>query len=395
MTHSPPTTTTPSARLFTLDFVLLCLTSCLNFAVHMLAVTSLPLLVTRSLGGTEADVGLALSSFYVGAIVFRAPFGKLIDHWGRRSVLTACLVGLIIVSLCYASAPSMLVLVLARTLHGALFAGYGTAGSTLIGDIVPSTRRGEALGYYGLLSHVALAASPTIAFFMINNAGFTSLYLLSAGIALTGVSTLPIKEPVHLHHDAPRPKLIWGLFNPIAIRPSIILACFTMLYSAQVLFLPLYASVRGVGEPGAYFIVYGVVLILARGPACRISDRIGRGPSIIPGLLLGTISMLVLAGANTLVQMCVSAGLFAIAFALVTPSLAALVIDITRPRERGTALATHTTFFDIGSGLGSVLWGAMAQQVGFSATYALGSSLGLIGIALYAGLVWRRLKPVS
>ncbi len=274
--------------------------------------------------------------------------------------------------------------------------GMEPPGSTMVGDIVPAKRRGEALGYYGLLGHVALAIMPWIAFRTIESAGFGALYALSAVLAVLGViGSLLVREPPRGHKAPSAQGLILGLFHPAAFRPAVILGLFTMVYAAQILFLPLYARVRGIGDPGLYFAVYGGVLILARGPAGRVSDRIGRGPAIIPGLALSTVSMLLLSFADSLPLMLVSAGIFAIAFALVTPSLSALVVDITHPTERGSAMATHTTFFDIGTGLGAALCGVLAERIGFQATYAAGSMIGLIAIGLYGAIVWRKVRPSS
>ncbi|MFN0070572.1 MAG: MFS transporter [Chloroflexota bacterium] len=392
--YSPPA----SSRLLTRDFALLCTTGCLNFAVHMLAVTSLPLLITGPIGGTEGDVGLALSAFYVAAVLLRVPLGRLIDIWGRRAVMTLCLGFLILTSGGYLLAGSVLGLLVVRALHGACFAGYGTAGNTMVGDIVPAQRRGEALGYYGLLGHVALAVTPWIAFQTIQNSGFGALYLLAAVLAALGVlGALSVREPPRpaVTITGIRSRLILGLFHPAAFRPAIILCLFTMVYAAQILFLPLYARVQGVDDPGLYFAVYGGILMLVRGPAGRISDRIGRGPAIIPGLALSTVSMLILSIADTLPLMLVSGAIFATAFALVTPSLNALVVDITQPSERGSAMATHTTFFDIGTGVGAALCGFLAERIGFPATYAAGSTLGLIAISMYAAVVWRRVHAIQ
>lgn len=384
-----------SPRLLTRDFALLCGTGCLNFAVHMLAVTSLPLLVTGPIGGSEADVGLSLSAFYVAAVVLRVPLGRLIDIWGRRAVMALCLGLLVVASSGYWLAGSVVALLAVRALHGACFAGYGTAGSTLVGDIVPPTRRGEALGYYGLLGHVALAVTPWIAYQTIERSGFGALYLMAAVLAAVGTAgALLVHEPSRHARGPSSARLILGLFHTAAFRPAVILCLFTMVYAAQILFVPLYARVLGVADPGLYFAVYGGVLMLVRGPAGRISDRIGRGPAIIPGLALSVVSMLVLAVADALPLMLVSAAVFATAFALVTPSLNALVVDITEPSERGSAMATHTTFFDIGTGLGAALCGFLAQHVGFQTTYALGSTLGLMAMVLYALLVWRRVQVI-
>src|SRR5690606_35509958 len=124
----------------------------------------------------------------------------------------------------------------------------------MVGDIVPAHRRGEVLGDYGLLSHVALAAAPWIAFQTIHHAGFGALYALSAGLAGLGVlGSLAVREPPRHAAEASAVRLIWGLFHPAAFRPAVILGVFTMVYAAQILFLPLYARVRGVEDPGLYF----------------------------------------------------------------------------------------------------------------------------------------------
>jgi MFS family permease len=156
-----------------------------------------------------------------------------------------------------------------------------------------------------------------------------------------------------------------------------------MTYGGLVFFLPLLARDRRLGDPGLFFTIYALLLVVLRGVAGRFSDRFGRPAVIGPGLAMGGVGLLVLALATARWQMLGAAALFAFSMGFVQPPSLAWGLDLDRER-RGTAMATMVAAQDMGLALGGSVLGAMGTLGGLGALF--GGAAGLSAIAL-AGLV--------
>ena len=96
--------------------------------------------------------------------------------------------------------------------------------------------------------------------------------------------------------------------------------------------------------------------------------------------------MISLSLATDMVLLMVTALMYSLAFALVTPALSALVVDVTTTQTRGSAMATYTAAMDVGIGSGAFLWGFVIQQVGFTVMYQLAAVVAVIGIVATSSL---------
>jgi MFS family permease len=279
-----------------------------------------------------------------------------------------------------------------RVLHGVGWAAFGTAASALAADLAPLSRRGEAMGYFGVGMNVAMAIGPALGVFLVGRTGYGALFLtamvLSAAAALTtaGIAE-PRREPGHRASQRG-----WRSFIlPAALFPSAVLFTNALTYASVVALLPLFAEKAGLGNAGLFFTVFSVVVLVLRGPLGRLSDRRGRVVVVAPGLLFTFVALLVLSQAHSLTAMLVVAVLYAIGVGAAQPTLMAMTIDRAKPQERGAAMGTFTTAMDLGIGVGSIVWGMTAQAFGFPAMYVAASFMGLVGVALLlAGTARRR-----
>ena len=98
-----------------------------------------------------------MAVFTITATVMRIPIGLLIDRVGRKPFLLYGIAFFIAGKLGYLWAPSILLMLPFRVLHGLGWSGCTTAVSTINADIVPQARRGELMGYAGMASSLASA----------------------------------------------------------------------------------------------------------------------------------------------------------------------------------------------------------------------------------------------
>ena len=94
-----------------------------------------------------------------------------------------------------------------------------------------------------------------------------------------------------------------------ALFPGFIAVCMTVTFGAVVSFLPLFVKDANLGNPGIYFSVYSIVVVVSRPFAGRLSDRFGRAAVIVPGLVCLAVSMSTLAFAASLPVLLMAAAL--------------------------------------------------------------------------------------
>ena len=136
------------------------------------------------------------------------------------------------------------------------------------------------------------------------------------------------------------------------------------------------------GNPGIFFTVFAVTLVLVRALAGKLSDSRGRKAVIVPGMLIITLGLFVLSIANSFSLFIAAAFLYGLGFGLVHPTIMALLVDRVSDRTRGAAMGTFTAAFDLGIGLGSIVLGVVLQYFGFMAMYLLG------GLIVFAAAIW-------
>ncbi|OPZ43091.1 MAG: Inner membrane transport protein YajR [Actinobacteria bacterium ADurb.BinA094] len=368
--------------MFTRDFSLAILANLFSFASMYVLLATLPLYVV-AIGGTVSDAGVVLACFTLSAVVVRPVVGRLSDRRAKKAIMLAGAVILAVSSLLYAPVHSVPLLMAVRVFHGVGWAAFGTAASALAADLAPLSRRGEAMGYFGVGMNVAMAIGPALGVFLVGWTGYGSLFLtamvLGAAAALT---TAGIAEPRRAPGRGALQRGWRSFILPSALFPSAVLFTNALTYASVVALLPLFADEAGLGNPGLFFTVFSVVVLVLRGPLGRVSDRRGRVTVVAPGLSVTFVALLVLSQAQSTTTMLVVAVLYAVGVGAAQPTLMAMTVDRAGPQERGAAMGTYTTAMDLGIGVGSVVWGVVAQSLGFAAMYVAASLMGLVGVAL-------------
>ncbi len=368
--------------MFTRDFSLAILANLFSFASMYVLLATLPLYVV-AIGGTVSDAGVVLACFTLSAVVVRPVVGRLSDRRAKKAIMLAGAVILAASSLLYAPVHSVPLLMAVRVFHGVGWAAFGTAASALAADLAPLSRRGEAMGYFGVGMNVAMAIGPALGVFLVGWTGYGSLFLpamvLGAAAALT---TAGIAEPRRAPGQGALQRGWRSFILPSALFPSAVLFTNALTYASVVALLPLFADEAGLGNPGLFFTVFSVVVLVLRGPLGRVSDRRGRVAVVAPGLSVTFVALLVLSQAQSTTTMLVVAVLYAVGVGAAQPTLMAMTVDRAGPQERGAAMGTYTTAMDLGIGVGSVVWGVVAQSLGFATMYVAASLMGLVGVAL-------------
>jgi MFS family permease len=387
---------TPSReRIFSRSFSLAILANLFSFTSMYLLLATLPLYVL-AIGGTVSDAGIVLACFTLTAVIVRPLIGRLSDRRSKKAIMLAGAVILAASSLLYEPVHSVPLLMAVRLLHGIGWAAFGTAASALAADLAPASRRGEAMGYFGVGMNVAMAIGPALGVFLVGWTGYGALFLTAMVLAAAAaLSTIGIADPERKAGHTAVQRGWRSFILPSALFPSAVLFTNALTYASVVALLPLFADEAGLGNAGLFFTVFSVVVLVLRGPLGRLSDRRGRVVVVAPGLVFTFVALLVLSQAESMAALLVVAVLYAIGVGAAQPTLMAMTVDRAKPQERGAAMGTFTTAMDLGIGIGSIVWGVTADALGFQTMYVVASLMGLVGVAVLLGGTLRRGGPTA
>ena len=383
MTTSDPTDGESQTRLWLKDFLLTWLSRFGVFLAHHVTRPLIPLYLI-TFGASSTVIGAVMAVFTITATAMRIPVGLYIDSIGRKPFLLYGIIFFAVGKLGYLWAPSILLMLPCRVLHGLGWSGCTTAVSTISADIVPQARRGELMGYAGMASSLASALGPVLGFALYHRFQFTGVFLgASAVLVLSFLFALPVSESQR-PQSAPRKSARWldNIMVKESIDPAIGVAFLSFGHGGILTFLPIHALQIGLANPGIWFGVYAVCILLSRPIAGPISDKVSRQAVIIPGLILNLAGILLLAFSTSSNGLIAAAIIGGFGTGAAQPALMTLAVDQSSAERRGQSLAQFQFFYDLGIGIGSLTLGALLDlvQQSFLIMYLATAGVALIGL---------------
>jgi MFS family permease len=316
-------------------------------------------------GATKSQIGLVVGIYSIAATAARLLTGRLLDRLGRKPFVIAGFLLFAAAAASYGLARSLPALLLLRVLHGVGWGWALTAMGTLVADLAPPARRGEAVGYWGLAPTLAMSFGPLLGSALLkrggNQAAFAAAALLALGAAALAA---PIREPPHESGAEERARA--GVPHG-ALLPSATVFLSSLSYGAILAFLPVELAASP-GRSGLFFTLYALTILVARPLAGRLSDRAGRPAVIHPGLAIGALGTALLGGVQDVRVLAAAAVLYGAGIAgAVFPGLMALTVDRAPVALRGAALAVFFSAYDLSIAGGAVLLGPLYDRFGFAA----------------------------
>ena len=155
---------------------------------------------------------------------------------------------------------------------------------------------------------------------------------------------------------------------------------FSIGRSAFLSFFAEYARLRGIGSIGAFSAIYSGTTIFFRFTAGGLPDRLGRIRVVGPALVAFGVGIALIAYSNFWPIFILAAFLCGLGHCFLYPALNALVVERVHSCSRGTATGVFINSYDIGVGVGSLLWGAVGQFGGYQLIYLLAGATTLLGL---------------
>jgi len=323
----------------------------------------------------------------VAALLVRPFSGYLADSFPRKKVLLLALALNAIIFGGYLVAGTLLLFFIVRTLHGGPFGASSVANSTVAIDVLPSSRRTEGIGYYGLSNNLGTAIAPTIGVYVYTQThSFQFLFLLALAVALVGfVVDATIKLP---ERQLMQDKKKLSLDRFFLLRGWLVglnVAVFGLCYGVLSNYLAIYSKeTLGITTgTGTYFAILSGGLMLSRIQGGRALRQGRVVHNAAEGIIISTVGYLLFATVHHPVGYYGSALLIGLGNGHMWPSMQNMIVDLAEHNERGTANSTILTGWDLGLGLGILLGGIVAEHVGYIEAFVAVAIVHAIGVALF------------
>jgi predicted MFS family arabinose efflux permease len=358
----------------------------LFFAFYLLT-PLLPLYLSETFHATKDLIGIVLSGYTVTALLFRPFSGYVVDSFPRKKVLMVCFFLFFLLFGGYLAAGSFVFFALVRTLHGGPFGALTVANSTVAIDVLPSSRRTEGIGYYGLSNNLAMAIAPSIGVFIYKYThNFDILFWMAfiiAGLGMLVDSTVKVPQ-----REIIREKKKLSLDRFFLVRGWLLganIVMFSFCYGVLSNYLAIYSKeILGItGGTGTYFMLLATGLVVSRIQGSKALRNGKLTQNATQGIFLSCIGYILFVAVPTEVGYYLSALLIGLGNGHLFPAMQNMFINIAGNNERGTANSTLLTSWDFGIGLGVVFGGVIAEHFGYTAAFATVAALHVIGVLLF------------
>lgn len=372
--------------------------------------------------------GALAGVFSIAAAATRIICGPLVDRKGRYPVMVAGMALLVAGTLAPAFVTDATALALCRVVQGVGFSAATTASATAAADVLPLSRLGEGIGYYGLGQALAMSVGPALALFLVGTDPAANLFFGLTAVATLGlILTLfcryernPAKLPAtstyrkmheevqpfdnsnHSAKDIPvrsvasltrgqkrasssrsivRPR-ISSLLEPHALPGALPMMVISPAFGFGIFFVGLYGTSLDVGNPGLFYTLSAVSMILVRLKSSSFMDRAAPlkvfGAAVICGI---AAYVLLLLSTTNEVPYYAAGLLYGVCLGIASPLNQSIAVKNSPKEHWGAASALFLLATDIGIGLSSVVWGLINDAFGFTTTI-----IGVIG-CIFASFV--------
>ncbi len=371
-----------------------------NFLINFsftLIVPLLPLYLSEEFGAGKDTIGLVLAGYAVMTLAARPFSGFLVDSFPRKTVLLVCNFIFFALFAGYLVAGSLTVFALFRTLHGAPFGAATVAASTVAIDVLPSSRRGEGIGYYGLSNNLATALGPVLAIYVLQafSGNFQSLFWLSlifsfAGLLIDSTIKMPARDFV-------TEKAVISLDRFFLLkgwREAVAMLCYAFSYGVLSTYVAIYGKQQlGIAQgTGLFFSLFAVGLIVSRLTGARAlrDNRVTRNASM--GVVVSALGYALFSLVHTQMAYYAAAFVIGLGNGHMYPAFQTMFINLAENNQRGTANSSILTSWDAGVGLGVLSGGLIAERMGYSAAFLIAAAVNVLGVLYYFTRVRRHFE---
>ena len=363
-----------------------------NFMLYFsfMVVTPLfPLYLSEVFGATKDETGMVLSGYALTALLIRPFSGFFVDSFPRKLVLLVSYGLFAFLFGGYLVAGSLLSFCILRTIHGAPMGAATVANSTVAIDVLPSSRRAEGIGYYGLSNNLATAIAPTIGLLIYQwKADYDLIFLVSlitASIGFLVNSTLHL-TPKRSNDQTTKRPISLDRFLLLKGWPEVVcMIGYSFSYGVVSTYLAIYAKQElGITTgTGLFFTLLCIGLISSRlvGAKGLRKGKIAENATL--GVLISLIGYFVFAALHNAWGFYGAAFIVGLGNGHMFPAFQTMFINLAPNSQRGTANGTLLTSWDAGFGLGIIIGGIVSEYFSYGTAFWIAWLGNLAGVVLF------------
>lgn len=362
-------------KLWTPNFLTACAGNFLLFFAFYLLIPIFPLYLIDEFQASKSMVGIVLASYTLAALLVRPVSGFLLDLFRRKPQYLLAFLAFVLTFISYPLATSINLFLFFRILHGISFGFVTTAGNSLVVDILPASRRGEGLGFFGVANNMAMVVGPMTSLFMHEKYEYDVIFYLAIASGLLGfifATLISVKKPFEQKEVQPISFDRFFLFK--GFKAGVTLLLTGIPYGMFITYLAIYGRELGIQSGiGLFFSLLAVGMITSRLFSGKMVDRGKLNNAIETGLLVSMVGMFLLASLQRMTgvsDLLVNVLFFIIpvilgfGYGMTFPAYNTLFVNLAPNNRRATASSTFMTSWDLGVGLGLVLGGQFADSEG-------------------------------
>lgn len=378
-------------KLWTTTFVVNMLLNFIFYLVFYLPTVVIGTMAMERYHASASIAGILSGIFIVGGFIARLWAGNNMKRLGAKKLLYIGTLIYFLLTFAYFFVHSVVLLLILRLVHGLGFGIAATASGTLAGAIVPSSRRGEGIGYYALSVTLSSAVGPFLSMFLYRTSGFYPLIWLSAlllFIALVGIFFIHVEKTTDSSNSVDNKvhkKFAWSnYFEKEALPISLIAFLIGISYSSILSFMDAYARNIHLSEAASFFfLVYAITVLLSRPITGRVFDGFGDNFVMYPTYLFFALGLLLIGFAHSGWMLLLAAIFIGLGYGSFSPFGQAIAIRNSEAHRLGITTSTFFGFMDMGVGFGPFILGMFMPLLGYRNLYFASAILALLIAVIY------------
>lgn len=374
-------------KLWNANYIKVMTTNFLLYFAFYLLTPLLPLYLSETFGATKDTIGIVLSGYTVAALIVRPFCGYVVDSFSRKKVLMLCLSGFAVFFAGYIAAGTILMFAICRTLHGGPFGAVTVANSTCAIDVLPSSRRNEGIGLYGLSNNFAMAIAPSIGIYLHNMVdSYMILFWIAFVVAISAVLIawtirLPEKDIIRNKEKLSLDRFFLTRAWLLAINIAMFGFCWGVLSNYLAIYSKEVLSITG--GTGTYFALLSMGLFSSRLQGRKALSQGKLTQNAAEGMLISLVGFTLFVGIPHPVAYYLSAILIGLGNGHLYPAFLNMFVHVARHDQRGTANSSILTGWDLGFGIGCLLGGIVAEHFGYTATFWMVAAENAVSVLLF------------
>lgn len=374
-------------KLWNANYIKVMTTNFLLYFAFYLLTPLLPLYLSETFGATKDTIGIVLSGYTVAALIVRPFCGYVVDSFSRKKVLMLCLSGFAVFFAGYIAAGTILMFAICRTLHGGPFGAVTVANSTCAIDVLPSSRRNEGIGLYGLSNNFAMAIAPSIGIYLHNMVdSYMILFWIAFVVAISAVLIawtirLPEKDIIRNKEKLSLDRFFLTRAWLLAINIAMFGFCWGVLSNYLAIYSKEVLSITG--GTGTYFALLSMGLFSSRLQGRKALSQGKLTQNAAEGMLISLVGFTLFVAIPHPVAYYLSAILIGLGNGHLYPAFLNMFVHMARHDQRGTANSSILTGWDLGFGIGCLLGGIVAEHFGYTATFWMVAAENAVSVILF------------